>query len=321
MPWKVRGHGMPGKPLCSDPVIRIADRTWLLDLTYLGRPGHIATAVLETDAGLALVDPGPATTVDRLRSALVDWGATIGDVRFLLITHIHLDHSGGAGTLAAELPQVRILVHERGAPHLADPARLLRSATMIYGDRMQELWGDVVPVPGALLQPLAGGETVRLGNRQVETCYTPGHASHHLAWFDRATGVAFTGDVLGEHLPDTDVPIPVTPPPDIDVEEMLASGERILGWHPERLFLTHFGPVGRPPEFVADHARRLVTWSERVRRQLETGGDDEELAVAFRDQCRDDLEAALPANRHPEIPADELHGNWFGLARYWRGKA
>ena len=225
----------------------IAPRTNLLDLEYLDQPGHIATCVLETGNGLALVDPGPATTVDHLREGLERAGATLRDVRILLITHIHLDHSGSAGRLTRDLPRLRVHVHEKGAPHLADPTRLLRSAERIYGDQMARLWGEVLPVPADRIEPLSGGERLQLGGREVRVAWTPGHAWHHVSYLDGETGTAFTGDVVGEQPWGSNLAMPVTPPPDIEVEEMVASGRRILEWRPERLFVTHFGPVTDPP--------------------------------------------------------------------------
>jgi glyoxylase-like metal-dependent hydrolase (beta-lactamase superfamily II) len=302
-------------------VLTIADRAHLLDLEYLGRPGHIASAVLETREGLAVVDPGPATTRARLEEGLSSWGASLQDVRVLLVTHIHLDHSGAAGLLAACLPRLTVYVHRKGADHLADPSRLIASAERIYGDRMDELWGEIAPVRPDALRPLDGGEILRLGDRIIETAYTPGHATHHLAFLDRLTGLAFTGDVAGECLPGLPTPLPVTPPPDISVEDMVASGDRILAWRPERLFVTHFGPVDDPPGHLAAHAARLVRWSERVRVSLDTGASDEDRARAFAAAARRDLEEAVPQRSHSLIPDRTLHGNWFGLARYWRKKA
>ncbi|HSR14910.1 MAG TPA: MBL fold metallo-hydrolase, partial [Gemmatimonadales bacterium] len=302
-------------------MIQIADRTTLIDLEYLGEPGHIATCLLETGEGLALVDPGPAITHDRLAEALRSFGATLQDVRILLITHIHLDHSGGAGRLAGELPRLRIYVHERGAPHLADPSRLLRSATMIYGDQMDRLWGPVVPIPADRIHPLAGGERLDLGGRVVEVAHTPGHAWHHNAYFDRATGIAFTGDVAGEQFPGSDRAIPVTPPPDIDVELILESGARILEWQPERLFPTHFGPVADPRAYLRDHEVRLVGWSHHVQASLQQPGTDEEHTARYVAAARAELEEALPAACHHFIRDDMLASNWVGLARYWRKKS
>lgn len=298
----------------------LSDGAVLADLEYLGTPGSIATCFLETAEGLAVVDPGPANTIDRLRDATHALGATFDDVRILLLTHIHLDHAGATGWLTESLPHVRVYVHERGAPHLVDPSRLLKSATMIYGERMNELWGEVKPVAGDRITALKGGERLSFGNRVIAVAYTPGHAWHHLAWFDERSGIAFTGDVLGEHLPGSDVAIPVTPPPDIDVELMIESGDRVLEWKPAALFPTHFGPIHDPPRFASEHAARLVHWSHLVRDSLGGSGTDEEKAARVGAACRKELEAIMPAELHQSLPDDALYGNWFGLARYWRRK-
>ena len=296
----------------------LAPGTTLVDLEYLGRPGHIATCFLETSDGLALVDPGPATTVIRLRQAIERFGATMQDVRVLLLTHIHLDHAGVAGILARELPRLRIHVHERGAEHLADPTRLLRSATMIYGDQMDRLWGEVLPVPAESIHPVAGGERLSFGGRAITVGYTPGHAWHHVSFLDEGSGIAFTGDVVGEQPPGSSMPLPVTPPPDIDVELMVESGHRILAWRPARLFVTHFGPVDAPAEFVRLHEARLRQWSLEVRDSLDQPGPDEERRARFADRAHPQLLREFPHASHEYLPRETLEGNWVGLARYWR---
>jgi glyoxylase-like metal-dependent hydrolase (beta-lactamase superfamily II) len=302
-------------------VITIAAYTTLVDLEYLGQPGHIGACILDTGEGLAVVDPGPAVTLPRLQEAVLGLGATLQDVRTVLVTHIHLDHSGGVGLMAGELPRLRVFVHEAGAPHLADPAKLLRSATRIYGEEhMTRLWGSVAPVPAAMITPVTGGERMRLGRRLVEAAYTPGHAKHHLAWFDADTGIAFTGDVVGEQYPGSSRAIPVTPPPDIDVELMRESGRRILAWRPARLLPTHFGPVEDPETFILEHELRLVAWSQMVRRSLDTGGSDPDLAVDYAGVARAELEALLPEAARPFISDAMLLSNWDGLARYWRSR-
>jgi glyoxylase-like metal-dependent hydrolase (beta-lactamase superfamily II) len=296
----------------------IADRTFLLDLLYLGNQGVIACGVLETADGLALVDPGPATTLEHLAAGLAAQGATLLDVRHVLATHIHLDHTGVVGALVREQPALRIHVHERGAPHLADPARLLKSATRIYGADMERLWGTVLPVPVACLRPLAGGERLRLGGRLVVSAYTPGHASHHLAWLDESTGLAFTGDVAGERRPGMPWVLPVTPPPDIDVELLRQSGLAVLAWRPGRLFLTHFGPHDDPEGHLRDHDRRLVLMSEAVRTSLEEPRDDDERAERFAARFLEGIRAEFPEWPIPDYYDGSLRGSWTGLARYWR---
>ena len=158
------------------------------DLQFLGRPGIIATAILRGPTGVALVDPGPSTTIDTLKAALAERGTSVGEIRQLLLTHIHLDHAGATGTLVRENPDIEVLVHERGAPHMAKPVRLIASATQLYGEaEMARLWGEFLPVPESNLRALKGGETITAAGRELAVAYTPGHASHHVSYFDHAT--------------------------------------------------------------------------------------------------------------------------------------
>ena len=303
------------------PVTTIAPGTALFDLDYLGRPGHIGVYCLDTSEGLAVVDTGPASTLSRFQDGIRALGATLDDVRIVLASHIHIDHTGAVGQLAEANPRLRVYVHERGAPHLADPARLIRSANMVYGEEnMLRMHGEVKPVPAERIVPMAGGETLNFGSRRITSAYTPGHAWHHLSWFDESTGIAFSGEALGDHMGLSEVPIPVTPPPDVDVEALLSSGERVMAWQPTMLCPTHFGPVKNPAKFAEEHARRLVLWSERVRVTLSEAGTDEEKAKRCRDLSWQDLTALMPAEFHGDIEEEAIHGNWFGLARYWRKK-
>jgi glyoxylase-like metal-dependent hydrolase (beta-lactamase superfamily II) len=184
-----------------------------------------------------LIDPGPQSTEDTLLAAL-DGAAP----RALLLTHIHLDHAGVAGALVRRWPELPVYVHERGAPHLASPERLVASVARLLGgeDELARQWGEVVPVPEANLHVLRGGETV-LGAYRVE--YTPGHASHHVSFLHEPSGVAFIGDVAGVRIPPAAYVLAPTPPPDIDVEAWDRSIDVIAGWSPRALALTHFGQV------------------------------------------------------------------------------
>ena len=168
-----------------------------LDLNFLGRPGIIAAAVLKGANGVALVDPGPSTTLDGLLKALEAQGIAVRDVRQLLLTHIHLDHAGAAGLLLRSNPDIEVFVHERGARHLIDPSKLVASATRLYGEDMDRLWGAVLPVPAARVRTLSGNERLSAGGRELEVADTPGHASHHVSYFDRSSGIAFVGYTAG----------------------------------------------------------------------------------------------------------------------------
>ena len=170
-----------------------------------------------------------------------------------MLTHIHLDHAAATGALVRRWPDLEVYVHERGARHLIDPSKLLASAERLYGDQMEYLWGEIVPVPEANVKPLAGGEDV-LGMR---VAYTPGHASHHVCYLHEESGTAFVGDVAAVRIPGVDLVVPPTPPPDIDVETWLESIDLVESWRPERLAVTHFGAIEEPIEHLELVRRRL----------------------------------------------------------------
>ncbi len=188
------------------------------DLNFQDRARVIACGVLHDAGGVVLVDPGPSSTLPTLRQSLASAGIGIADVTTILLTHIHLDHAGATGTLVRENPRLRVYVHEVGAPHLVDPSRLVASASRLYADAMERLWGEVAPVPRESLEVLQGGERIRAGGRMLDVAYTPGHASHHVSYFSAETGVAFVGDTAGVRLVPGAFVMPPTPPPDIDLE-------------------------------------------------------------------------------------------------------
>ena len=292
-----------------------------IDLRFLGRANAIAALVLHAADGVAIVDPGPASCLPSLESGLGQRGLTLADVTDLLITHIHLDHSGAAGSILRANPRIRVWVHERGAPHLADPRRLIDSATQLYGDRMGELWGEIAPVPSEQIVTLAGGEHIVAGGRRLEVAYTPGHASHHVSFFDPASGIAMVGDTAGVRVNGGYV-LPPTPPPDIDVEAWRASAGRIEGWSPGTLFLTHFGPVTdvRPHlQTLLDNLETMAGW---VAETLREDGTDEQRAIRFTDRLTTHLRQRATDEQMASYPvAVPFIQLWLGLARYWRKRA
>lgn len=296
--------------------------SWLVDLQYLGTPYLIACGVLESEAGLLLVDPGPATSLHTLERQLARRDTSLADVHALLLTHIHLDHAGAAGSIVAAHPHIQVYVHERGAPHLIRPGRLLKSARRLYGDEMDRLWGTMAPIPEPNVHALAGGETLRFGGRRLEVAYTPGHASHHVSYLDVASGTAFVGDTAGMRVMGTDYVLPVAPPPDIDVAAWHASLDRLRTWAPDRLFLTHFGPSDAVVDHLDALAERLDGWAGLVRESLEDDADDQTRAARFRERALAGIHAHVPADhRTPYERFGEPLASWHGLARYWRKQA
>ena len=229
--------------------------------------------------------------------------------RALLLTHIHLDHAGATGAMVRRWPELEVYVHERGAPHLADPEKLVASASRLYGDRMEELWGEIVPVPEVNLRPLRGGEDV-LGFR---VAYTPGHASHHVCYFHEASRRAFVGDVAGVRIPPSKLVLAPTPPPDIDIDAWKGSIELVLAWEPESLAITHFGAVEDPAAQLDAVTRCLDRWAEATR---ELDADRFERAV--RQEIRAGADPETAAVYEQAIPPQQLY---LGLERYWRKRA
>jgi glyoxylase-like metal-dependent hydrolase (beta-lactamase superfamily II) len=271
--------------------------TRLIDVMHLGRDRVIAAHVLR---GL-IIDPGPA-------SALTNWiDALDEEPRALVLTHIHLDHAGATGTLVRRFPHLRVHVHERGAPHLVDPSKLLASAGRLYGEEnMQRLWGEVAPVPEDAIVSLSGGEEVE----GLRVAYTPGHASHHVSYLDLESGEAFVGDMAGVRIPPSEYTLMPTPPPDIDVEAWERSLDAIAEWRPERLHLTHFGAVTEVDAQLERARRSLARVAE-----LSRNGD--------RNAYLTGLEADVERGADPETAvrlrqAAPPEFDWLGLERYWR---
>lgn len=289
------------------------------DLNFQGRPRVIACGVLHGPGGVALIDPGPSSTLPTLRHHLADAGISLADVTTILLTHIHLDHAGATGTLVREIPLVQVYVHEIGAPHMADPAKLIASATRLYGDAMDQLWGEFAPVPREAMTTLRGGERIEAGGRALEVAYTPGHASHHVSYFSPESGVAFVGDTAGVQVVPNGFILPPTPPPDIDLEIWRESLATIDRWRPETLLLTHFGPATPSPPHLSELSEHLDLVARLSKESLAVEGEDSAKETWFVDCVRRELRRSLT---DPDASAYEVSGrfdlNWRGLARYWR---
>ncbi|MEO8682482.1 MAG: MBL fold metallo-hydrolase [Vicinamibacterales bacterium] len=291
--------------------------TDFIDLNFRGSPRVIATALLTGPGGVTLVDPGPTSCLPALEAGLATRGYRLRDVRTLLLTHIHLDHAGATGTIVERVPQIRVHVHERGAPHMIEPAKLLASATRLYGDQMDTLWGAFLPVPAANVNVLQGGERLEIGDATLRVAYTPGHAKHHVSYLDERTGVAYVGDTAGVRV-SGDYVIAPTPPPDIDVEVWNQSLDLIDAWQPVSLFLTHCGEVTPARAHLARVREALGASAAAVRASLAVAGTDDMRTQMFVDHLRQDIRKTLTEQeaRAAELaaPFDQL---WQGLARYW----
>jgi len=271
-----------------------ADEAQLIDVMHLGR-AHVIGAWLVGDV---IVDPGPSSSLPTLLPLLDE-----RPPRALALTHIHLDHAGSSGTLARRFPEMEVWVHERGARHLADPSRLLDSATRLYGEDMQRLWGEVLPVPPERLRVLSGGE--QLGPFSV--AYTPGHASHHVAYLHEPSGRVFAGDVAGVRIGGGAVLAP-TPPPDIDLEAWRASLDLLEDWGPRSLAVTHFGAYEDVAEQLAAlraHLDEVESWAEQL--------DEQGFVAKVRERARAPRGDGEPGSYAQALPPEQ---SYQGLRRY-----
>lgn len=291
------------------------------DLNFQGRARAIACAVIHGSGGVAIVDPGPSSTLPALYSHLANAGIVLADVTTILLTHIHLDHAGATGTLVREYPRLRVYVHEIGAPHMADPTKLIASATRLYGSEMDRLWGEFAPVPPDVMVPLRGGERIEAGGRRLSVAYTPGHASHHVSYFSDDTGVAFVGDTAGICIVPGGFVLPPTPPPDIDLEQWKDSLATIERWGPETLFVTHFGPAAPSGPHLTELRDHLDLVARLAKDSLAVEGDDAAKERWFVERLRQELRRYLS---EADAASYEISGrfdlNWRGLARYFRKK-
>jgi glyoxylase-like metal-dependent hydrolase (beta-lactamase superfamily II) len=248
-----------------------------LDLEFFGVTELISSFMAPADDGFVLFDTGPASAVDAIERRVVEEGFGLEDLRAVFATHVHLDHSGGAGVLA-QRTGCPVFCHPLGAPHLENPAaKLLPSAKRLYGDMMEPLWGTTVGVPNDLLRTVDDGETVTIAGLEVVGWHTPGHANHHVAW--QIGDAVATGDVAGVRFPGATHVLPPMPPPDIDVEKWRQSLALLRRLDPSRLLLTHFGAFEDCERHIDELEDRLLRWAEVAGRVVANGGDKSALGV------------------------------------------
>jgi glyoxylase-like metal-dependent hydrolase (beta-lactamase superfamily II) len=251
-----------------------------LDIGFFDTTGLVASFLAPADGGFVLFDPGPASAVKNLERRVEEAGFALGDLRGVFATHVHLDHSGGAGVLSRQTG-CPVYVHPAGASHLVDPeSKLLPSAERLYGDMMEPLWGTTLGVPEGQARPVVDREVVAIGGLEVVAWHTPGHAVHHVAW--QIDDAVVTGDVAGVRFPGADHVLPPLPPPDINVIAWLESLATVRRLEPERLLLTHFGEFRDVDRHLDELEDRLARWTEIARRVVAEGGDREALGRELR---------------------------------------
>ena len=273
-------------------VTPLGHEVFQIDTRMAGYEGITAGYLIRGDRP-CLVETGTAPSAPVVRDALAGLGIGPGDLATVVVTHIHLDHAGGAGDIAAMFPAAQIVVHQRGARHLADPSKLMAGARMVYGRALERLFGALAPVPAERIVALDDTGTVDLGGgRRLDSHYSPGHAKHHVGLIDSDTGDLYTGDAAGVYLPDTGDVRPATPPPDFDRETALASLRKFAALRPSRLMFSHYGPVGQVGETLDRSAEEINVWVEQTRQARAAGLDLDHAVAMVRDRTRDRYAAA-----------------------------
>ena len=299
----------------------IANGTMLIDLDFQGTPGVIGAFLLVGGDEVALIETGPTTTRAALERGIRAAGFAPQDISRLIVTHIHLDHAGAAGSLMRDYPAMRLLVHPNGAPHLIDPERLVRSATRIYGDRMDALWGEVIGVDPDRVDIIRGGDTIVVAGRSLRVTDAPGHASTQVVLLDESTGVLFTGDAAGARVAGTRYVCPTLAPPELDFAAWEATVQAMRDLRPATLALTHFGAFDDADRHLAEIMPGIAGQERLAREVLRSEADVDRFTERLREMERDiyiregvDVEAAMASLQYA-MPA-WLAG--LGLLRVFR---
>ncbi len=289
----------------------------VMDLHFQGQSHLIASYLIRHENGVMLVETGPGSTIGGLELELRRRGLRPSDVTHALLTHIHLDHAGAAGWLAQQ--GAHLYVHPNGAPHLVDPTKLLSSAERIYGDDMDRLWGECLPVPEAQITTLDDGDEIAVGGVAVVALETPGHAEHHLAY--QLDDICFTGDVGGVRMPHSGVVVPPMPPPEFAPERWRRSLKHIEAQRPEYLAPTHFGLFLDPAEHLAALRRGLRAaeqWVEAEAPEADSAAALQARYTAWLRQWALEEQGLDPEDweRHEAINPSWMSA--LGLRRYWK---
>jgi len=312
------GHNEPVDSARPAPIIEdLGDDVFAIDTQMAGHTG-ITSSYLIRGSRPCLVETGTALSAPVVIDALATLGVSAKDLSSIVVTHIHLDHAGGVGDMAVAFPNAQVVVHERGARHLADPSKLVASAQRVFGSNMDRLFGILLPTPAARLTTLGDKGFLDLGDgRRLDTFHNPGHASHHVALVDSETGDLYTGDAAGVFVPDTEEVRPATPPPDFDLSLALDSLAKMRAAKPTRLLFSHFGAVTDVDRVFADSEAELHYWVEDVSEAYHSGMDLDHAVAMVKEKDR---------VRHPEFYEDteraakfeELSSTEAQVAGIWR---
>ena len=304
--------------LAGPDITDLGSDVFQIDTRMAGYQG-ITAGYLIRGSRPCLVETGTAPSAPLVRDALAALGVGAGDLATVVVTHIHLDHAGGVGDVAAMYPAAEVVVHQKGARHLADPSRLMASARMVYGDALDVLFGTLAPVPADRIRSLDDVGTVDLGDgRRLDSHYSPGHARHHVGLLDSRSGDLYVGDAAGVYIPDTGDLRPATPPPDFDLSVALESLRKFSALRPARLLFSHYGPVSAVAPILERSAEEITVWVSRTR-EARAAGMDLDHAVAMVRSRTLSRYAALRDDADPAIAAkfERISGAAANVAGIW----
>ncbi len=310
-------------PAPGSGVTDLGHQVYEIDTRMAGYGGITAGYLILADRP-CLVETGTAPSAPVVRDALASLGVGPADLATVVVTHIHLDHAGGVGDIAGIYPGAEIVVHERGARHLADPSRLMDSARQVYGRALERLFGTLAPTPPERIRAVEEHGSIDLGGgRRLESHYSPGHAKHHVGLIDSASGDLYVGDAAGVYIPDTGDLRPATPPPDFDLDTALNSLRTFAALRPERLLFSHYGPVADVPGTLSRSAEELNVWVAETKQVREAGLDLDHAVAMVRDRTRSRYKV-LAEGGDPELMAkfERISGaaaNVQGIL-HWLGK-
>ncbi len=290
----------------------------LIDLNFLGIQKAIGSYLIETSKGPVLIETGPYSTFQTLSKGIESAGYKVSDIQHVLLTHIHLDHAGSAWAFAEH--GAKIYVHPFGSKNMEDPSRLMESATRIYGDEMDRLWGTMKSINQDQLISVTDGQTLDFENIQIKAWFTPGHAKHHIAW--QLGDVVFTGDVAGVKIGEGPV-VPPCPPPDINLEDWLASIQILKNLKPNKLYLTHYDNLTNVEEHLNHLADILHDWAHWIKVKWESGQSAEEITPQFMEYTASQLRKKGVDEQGIKI-YEAANPSWMsvaGLIRYWKKKS
>lgn len=289
----------------------------IIDLQFKNLNHAIGAYLIPTTEGPILIETGPHATLPQLQAGIENQGYQLSDIKHVFLTHIHLDHAGAAWVFAKHGAQ--IYVHPFGARHIENPAKLMESATRIYGDEMDTLWGQMKPIPAVRMTQVADGQSFQVGELKIKSLHTPGHAKHHIAW--QIGDVIFTGDVAGVKIDQGPV-VPPCPPPDINLEDWKHSIETLRKANPKAIYLTHYDRIDQVEEHLTALESILDDWGQWIKTHMDKGLSTDEMLPLFVDYTNKQLVDAGMNSGEIDL-YEAANPAWMsvaGLVRYWTKK-